>query len=302
MDRLRAMATFVAVVEKGSFSAAADQLDISRTAASKLVMDLEAQLGTRLLNRTTRRVSITSAGSSYYERARRILDEVELAETEAAAQTATPRGRLRVAAPMSFGILHLAPRLKGFMDRFPDVTVDLSLNDRHVDLVEEGFDLTVRVGTLSDSSLVSRRLSTTRLSAVAAPLYLEEHGWPQCPEDLKDHACLGYAYASSQATWQFTGPDGSAHEVEVPIRLLCNNGEALLAAAASGLGIGLQPDFISHRMLQMGELVDPLPEYGGVELGIYVLFAHAQFMPLKVRTFIDYLVKSFAADTPWRPA
>ena len=299
MDQLRAMSVFVSVVERGSFAAAAEHLGLSRTAVSKHVMELEAHLGVTLLNRTTRRVSLTGAGTAYFERAGGILEEIEEADNEAATQTTAPHGRVRVSAPMSFGILHIAPRLRQYMDAYPDVTIDLALNDRRVDLIEEGFDLTVRIGQLDDSSLISRRLSSSRVRACAAPEYLENHGTPSHPDQLKDHICLCYAHWSGNNSWQFTGPDGDVVSVPVNNRLWSNNGDALLNAAVSGLGIAFQPDFIAHDALRRGELVEILDGFTGPEVGIYVLYGRTAFMPLRVRTFIDFLVQSFAGDVPW---
>ncbi|NNE22813.1 MAG: LysR family transcriptional regulator [Rhizobiales bacterium] len=299
MDRLRAMSVFVSVVERGSFAAAAEHLGLSRTAVSRHVMELEAHLGVTLLNRTTRRVSLTVAGTAYFERTSGILEEIEEADNEAATQTNAPHGRVRVSAPMSFGILHIAPRLRQYMDAYPDVMIDLALNDRKVDLIEEGFDLTVRIGQLDDSSLISRKLSASRVRACAAPEYLENHGNPSHPDQLKDHICLCYSHWSGNNSWQFTGPDGGAISVPLNNRLWSNNGDALLRAAVSGLGIIYQPDFIAYDALRRGELVEILDGFTGPEVGIYVLYGRTAFMPTRVRTFIDFLVHSFARDVPW---
>lgn len=299
MDRLRAMAVFASVVDRGSFAAAADHLGLSRTATSKLVMELEAHLGVTLLNRTTRRVSLTDAGTAYFERARRILEEVEEADNEAASQTQMPHGRVRVSAPMSFGIRHIAPRLKTYMDAFPDVEIDLALNDRQVDLIEEGFDLTIRIGQLADSSLISRKLATSRLRVCAAPGYLKENGAPAHPSELTDHICLGYAYWSGRNNWQLQASGGEMISVTVHNRLWSNNGDALLAAALSGLGIAFQPDFIAYDALRRGDLIEILNGFTGPEVGVHVLYGQTAFMPLRVRSFIDFLAQSFAENTPW---
>ena len=300
MDQLRAMSAFVAVVERGSFAAAAEHLGLSRTAASKHVMDLEVHLGATLLNRTTRRVSLTNTGTAYYERAKSILEHLAEADNDAAMQTQAPRGRVRVSAPMSFGFRHVAPRLKSYMDAYPEVAVDLSLNDRQVDLIEEGFDLTIRIGELADSSLIGRRLATSRLRICAAPAYLAEHGRPSLPADLNEHICLGYPYWAGQNAWQLVGPAGETITAPVGNQLWSNNGDALLAAAVSGLGIVFQPDFIAYDVLRRGELVEILEGYTGPEVGIHLLYAQTAFMPLRVRTFIDFLIDSFTAEAPWQ--
>lgn len=300
MDRLRAMSVFVSVVERGSFAAAAEHLGLSRTAASKHVMELEAHLGVTLLNRTTRRVSLTGAGTTYYEQASSILEQIQDADNQAATQTQMPHGRLRVSAPMSFGFRHVAPRLKAYMETYPDVTIDLVLNDRQVDVIEEGFDLTIRIGQLADSSLISRKLATSRMRVCAAPGYLDEHGAPAHPAELHDHICLGYPYWAGQNSWQLKDANGEAVSAPVKNQLWSNNGDALLEAAISGLGIAFQPDFIVYDALHRSELVEILTEFTGPEVGVHILYGRIAFMPLRVRSFIDYLAASFAKDTPWQ--
>jgi len=298
MDQLRALRVFVAVVEQGSFAAAAEHLGLSRTAASKHVQDLEARLGVALLNRTTRSVSLTQTGAGYFERARRILDEIEAADSEASLQTRTARGRLRVSVPVSFGFRHLAPRLKGFMDRYPDVHLDLVVSDRQVNLVEEGFDLAIRIGELADSSLIARRIATSRLILCAAPVYLQEHGRPAEPRDLSAHVCLGYPYWSGYQNWLFTDGDGNAHKVPVKNQLWSNNGDLLLSAAVNGCGIVRQPDFIVHEALARGALIELLPDLAKPEIGIHAVYPPAAVIPLRLRVFIDYLVEAFSREPP----
>jgi len=294
MDQLRALRVFVTVVEQGSFAAAAEHLGLSRTAASKHVQDLEARLGVALLNRTTRSVSMTQTGAAYFERARRILDEIEAADSEASLQTRTARGRLRVSVPVSFGFRHLAPRLKGFMDSYPDVHLDLIVSDRQVNLVEEGFDLAIRIGELADSSLIARRIATSQLILCAGPGYLEANGWPAQPADVSAHVCLGYPYWSGYQNWQFTDREGGEYKVPVKNQLWSNNGDLLLAAAVSGCGIIRQPDFIVHEALARGELVELLPNFTKPEIGIHAVYPPAAVISLRLRVFIDYLVEIFA--------
>jgi DNA-binding transcriptional LysR family regulator len=302
MDRLRAMSVFVAVAELGSFAAAADRAGVSRTAASRLVKELEAHLGAALMNRTTRRLSLTRAGNAYLERVRRALELIEDADREAHSGAQSPRGTVRVSAPMAFGVRHIAPRLGAYLDRYGDVDIDLVLNDRRVDLVEEGFDLAVRIGRLADSSLIARTIATTRMVLCASASYLEAHGQPARPDDLTGHNCLGYAFWSGRNRWELIGPDGTPVAVAVSGRLWSNNGDALVNAAAGGLGIIFQPDFIVHEALARGSLIEVLEGHAGPEIGIHVVYAPTAFMPTRVRSFIDFLARSFAGPRPWSPA
>ena len=301
MDQLQAMRVFVGVVDAGSFAGAADALGLSRTMASKHVRDLEEQLGARLLNRTTRRVSLTGAGGVYAERCREILAALDEADHEAALQSLTPRGRLRINAPMSFGVAHIAPLLDGYMRRYGEVEVDLVLNDRFVDLVEEGYDLAIRIGALANSSLVARRLATTRLVACAAPAYLARAGTPLAPVDLAGHVCLGYSLLTDRNLWRFADParPNGTVAVRVTERLTSNNGEALKQAACSGLGVILEPDFIVHDAIADGRLVEILPAFAPPPTGVHALYPHHRQLSARVRTFIDYLVAAFGGEAYW---
>jgi DNA-binding transcriptional LysR family regulator len=203
MDQLIAMKVFVAVVDESSFSSAAEKLNLSRTMVSKHVMDLESHLDARLLNRTTRRQSLTGTGRAYYERANRILSEIAEADAEAMRQSLTPSGRLCVNAPVAFGVAHMAPNLGRYLERYPEVEVDLTLNDRVVDLVDEGYDMAIRIGWLEDSSLIARRIADSRMVACAAPDYLARRGVPSEPSDLANHQCLVYSYATAPDRWTF---------------------------------------------------------------------------------------------------
>lgn len=299
MDKLRALTVFVTVVERGSFAAAAEHLGLSRTAASRLVMDLEANLGATLLNRTTRRISLTQVGEAYVSRAKAILEQIEEADSEAGRQSTQPKGRLRLSAPMSFGIRHLAPRLKDYMTTYPDMQLDLVLNDRQVDLVDEGFDLAIRIGRLAPSSLIARKIALSRLILCAAPSYLRHQGEPDTLSDLSAHTCLGYPYWSGRDAWTFSAADGCIHTIPVKNRLWCNNGDALMNAAISGLGVVLQPDFIVHQAIREGGLVEILSDFSGPEIDIHAVYAPSVFMPIRTRSFIDFLVMSFAKEADW---
>ena len=295
MDKLTALKVFTTVVVEDSFAAAAERLGMSRTAVSKHVMDLEAELDARLLTRTTRRLSLTATGSSYFERAQRILADLEEADAEASQLTVNPRGHLRINAPMSFGISHIAPHLKSYLDQFPEVTVDLSLNDRQVDLIEEGFDLAIRIAELADSSLIARRIAYSRVVACASPEYLKERGLPLEPEDLTSHTCLTYSNMKDPDVWRFRR-DGKEIKVKVPSKAVCNNGDALMAAAIAGLGVIYQPSFIVGPALRSGELVELLPDYVDAGFNIYAVYPSGRHLPARVRTFIDHLAECFAGE------
>lgn len=301
MDQIAAMTVFVAVVEAESFTGAAEKLNLSRTMVSKHVMDLEAHLNARLINRTTRRQSLTGTGRVYFERARRILGEVAEADAEAGRHALTPRGRLRINAPIAFGTLHVAPRLRAYLDRYPEVEIDLTLNDRIVDLVDEGYDLAIRIGDLADSSLIARRIAGVRAVTCAAPEYLARRGVPAHPSELEGHACLAYSYASAPDRWTFRRDgDGDPVMVRVRPRIVSNNGDALAAAAIAGLGVIVQPDFIVEAALRDGRLREILPEYRAAELGIHAVYPSHRLVSARVRTFIDHLVACFGAENPWQ--
>lgn len=298
MDRLAAMQAFAAVVEQGSFTAAADALRQSRAMVSKHVQDLEAHLGARLLNRTTRRISLTEAGQVYYQRTARLLGELEETEAAVGALQATPRGRLRINAPVTFGVLHLSTAVAEYMAAYPEVSIELTLNDRVIDLVEEGYDLALRIAQLADSNLIARRLAPCRTVLCAAPSYLESHGRPRQPLDLAEHNCLGYLYAQSREAWTFDGADGPV-SVRVRGTLEANNGDALRAAALLGLGIVLTPTFIVGAELRDGALIPLLPEYRTPEVGIHAVYPHSRHLSAKVRSFVDFLLPRYGEHPPW---
>ncbi len=289
---------FAKVVEAGGFSAAAAALGISKSAVSKRVSRLEDRLGARLLNRTTRRIGLTEIGAAYYERAGRIAAEVEEAELAVSRLHAEPRGTLRLNAPMSFGVMHLAPAIPRFLARYPELAVDMALNDRLVDLVEEGYDVAVRISRLSDSSLIARRLAHSRRVVCGSPQYLERHGAPRSPGDLRDHNCLLYSYMLSGEEWPFRGPDG-ALSVKVSGSFSTNNGEALREAALEGLGLAMIPSFIVGPELGDGRLVAVLREYEETDLSIYAVYPHARHLSAKVRAFVDFAAGRFGPEPYW---
>jgi DNA-binding transcriptional LysR family regulator len=297
-DRLMELEMFVRIVEAGSFTAAAEQMGLSRAAVSKHLAALEDRLEVRLLNRTTRRCSLTEAGQAFYERCRQVLGDLEEAEREAGQTGLRPRGTLKVNAPMTFGTTHLAPAVPDYLALYPEVSIDMTLNDRVVDLLEEGFDMAIRIGRLADSSLVARRLAPSRIVVCAAPSYLARRGHPAVPAELGLHDCLTYAYASSRDVWEFTGPAGPI-TVRVNGRLRANNGEALVAAAAAGFGIVSIPSFMVDKMLADGRLVPVLESYPIPERGIYAVWPQGRHLSAKVRTFVDFLAARFAPEPYW---
>ncbi len=298
MDHLVDMALFAKVTELESFSGAARDLGLSKSAVSKRIARLEDRLGLRLLNRTTRRLSLTEAGTAFYDGCRRVVSEAEAA-TEAVAHLATaPRGTLRVNAPMSFGMQHVSPCLPDFMARYPELHVEMVFNDRLVDLVEEGFDVGVRITPLRDSSLISRRLAPVRLVAAAAPAYLETHGRPETPEDLARHQGLLYAYRSEGDSFTFTGP-GGRRKITLKGRLRANNGEAITTAAIGGLGIAIQPSFILCDALRAGQLEPLLSDWDIEHPEIHAVFPTGRNLSPKVRVFVDFLVERFGDPPYW---
>lgn len=299
MDRFAAMEAFVAVVEAGSFVRASKRLGLSTTSVSRLVSALEAHLDARLLQRTTRRLSLTDAGRAFYQHAIDLLADLAEAEAAVSAERETASGVLRVSAPVSFGVLHLAPLLARFRQEQPQVSLDLSLNDRVVDLVEEGRDLAIRISSqLPASSLVARALAPARLVVCAAPAYLERHGSPKVPADLREHHCLLYSYAEQPDQWVFTGPDGQ-QQISVSGFLIANNGDVLRLAALAGEGIVLQPSFIVGDDLLAGRLVPLLEEYALPSLMVYAVYPSRRHLPARVRAFVDFLAAAWGGTPPW---
>jgi DNA-binding transcriptional LysR family regulator len=292
MDKLSSMRAFVKVVEHGSFSEAARSLRVSRSAVSKYVMELEQALGVQLLNRTTRSASPTENGRAYYERSIAILAELEEADLAVTSLQAEPRGLLRVNAPMSFGTLHLGPALVEFMEKYPELQIQLTLSDEQIDAVQEGFDVTLRIAELASSSLIARRLLGIPRVFCASPEYIKRRGVPEHPKDLKNHDCLTYGFLATGTQWRLTGPDGE-HSMPVPWRLCANNAEVLQQAVVKGRGIALLPTFIAGYALKSGMLVAVLEEYHAPEIALYALYPPTRHLSFKVRLFIDFLLERF---------
>lgn len=293
MNKFDAMRVFVAVVDAGSFVGAAERLQISKAVVSRLVAELEEYLGVRLLHRTTRKLSLTPEGDTFVGRCRSVLLELQEAEDDVSHRSAQARGLLRINVPVSYGLSHLSTLWPGFMQKHPEVILDVTLSDRVVDLVEEGFDLAVRIGKLESSSLVSRRLSETRMILCASPEYLRQYSAPTVPEDLSRHRILAYSLLSSGDHWFFKSAKDAKQQVSVRISpvMRTNNGDTCRAAALQNQGVVLQPDFLIGEDIRAGRLVEIMPEWHAGELGIYAIYPSRRYLSAKVRLLIDYLAE-----------
>ncbi len=297
-DSLYEMSVFSKVVATGSLSAAARDLGISTAVVSRRLAALEARLGVRLVNRTTRRLALTDEGASYHEACARILSEIADADAAAAAKRVEPEGPLKVALPASFGHKHIAPLVPPFAVRYPKIQLIFSLSDRTVNVIEEGYDLAIRIGELEDSSLAARKLAPNRRVVCASPEYLRSHGAPRTPSDLQKHNCL--TTTDLQMTWEYKGPDGKRGAVRVSGRYACDNWEVLREWAMAGLGVALKSTWDVRRQLGDGALVPLLPGYDfGTDVAIYAVYPHRRYLPAKTRVFIDYLAESFGPEPYW---
>ena len=292
---LEALAIFAKVAELRSFSAASDELGLSKPTVSKAIARLENRLGTRLLNRTSRRLALTDAGRSLFDRASRMLAEAEDAENEARAQSAVPRGLVRLAAPMSFGLREVAPALPDFFRRYPEVSVDLHLSDATVDLIGEGFDIALRIAALADSSLLARRLCAVPRVVVAAPSYLKAHGTPHHPRDLATHVCLGYAYLPAADVWRFTNKSGEDVAVRISGPLRANNADALMPTLLAGYGLAVQPLFLVRDALKKRQLVTLLDGWSLPDIALHLVMPAGGPRPARVDVLVDFLRARFSS-------
>ena len=299
MDRFQAMSVFAKVVEQGSFARAADRLDMSTSAVSRHVAELEAHLDVRLLNRTTRRLSLTESGQAFFERCVQLLADLDEAEEAVTAAAVVPRGTLKLTSSITFGTRHVAPAIAAFAARYPQVRYEIELSDRAVDIVDEGLDLAIRIGDIGSQALIARRIGTTQMVCYAAPAYLAAHGTPNTPDDLARHACLTYAYSAAGNVWTFRDARGGEHTVRVGGNVHANNGQMLAALATAGMGVAYEPDFIIAPEFRAGLVVPLLAGYTPPTSGIFAVYPSRRHLSAKVRAFVDFLVERFAAKQEW---
>ncbi len=295
MDTLDSMQTFVRVCQLGSFAAASQRAGVAPSVVTRQIAALERRLGVKLLVRTTRRVALTAAGTTYLERCRVILNLVDAAESDVADGQQTPRGNIRISVPLSFGVRRLAPMLLDFSGRYPEIALTMDFTDRRVNLIEEGVDVSIRITQRLDPGDIARRIGSARLRAVASPQYLALHGQPRHPSELINHECLGYSAGDGSSTWQFA-VRGAVERFPVRCRLNANNGDVLAHAAALGMGITLQPDFIVDDAIEQGTLAPVLDKFPAPELGIYAMLPDNRYMPHRTRKLIDSLAEGLRED------
>lgn len=298
MDRLTEMEAFATVVDQGGFTDAAKKMGISKSAVSKHVSSLESRLGARLLNRTTRRVSPTEIGLAYYDRARQVLNDAGEADALVSSMQSDPQGLLRISVATDFGVNHLSPVLSEFLAEFPEITVNMVLANRYVELISEGFDMAIRVGELEDSSLRARKLTDTNMRMIASPAYFAEHGRPEKIDDLNTHKLLHYSNNAAGNVWKLTAPSGEKRQVRTAGWLTVNDGQSLLNAAISGLGIAYLPSYLYAEALEQGLVEDAIPSLPVETQSIYAVYPPGRFTQPKVRAFIDFLVRVFAEKGP----
>jgi DNA-binding transcriptional LysR family regulator len=299
MDRLMSMAVFVAAADEGSLSRAARRFGLSASMAGKHVSAIETELNIRLMQRSTRKLSLTDAGRAYYARCKRILEDVDDANREASDEQQTVRGVLRITVPLTFGAMHLGGVLARYLDQHPAVTVQVMLSDRYLDLLGEGIDVAIRIGQLLDSDLIARRLGPCRMVFCAAPDFLRRYGTPTNVEELRRAPRLAFSEAVSAGDWILTDPAGRSHVIDGPVRIAANNTQMLLAAALAGAGIAYGPTFVFAERIAAGELIALLPDHRTADLAIHALYPTTRNISLKARRFIDHLVASFGDKPPW---
>ena len=299
MDKFAHMQIFVGIVEAGSISGAAERLGLAKSAVSRRLTELEERLGASLIQRTTRRLNLTDSGRAYYARCVALLADLDEAESAVSQAHGSLKGGLKVALPLSFGLLHLAPLIQAFMTRHPEVRFELDFNDRQIDLMQEGFDLAIRIANLPDSSLIARRLAPIRHLLSASPAYLAKHGTPKRPEDLRHHVCLAYSNLANPGVWHYRTLDGVAGSVQVPVKLKANNGDFLYQTALAGHGLILHPTFYLSEALRSGALVPVLTDIVWPELNAYAVYPPTRHLSSRVRALVDFLAKRFEGEPAW---
>lgn len=299
MDRLTEIGVFVAAIDEGSLVAAGKRFGLSASMAGKYLSSLEASLNVRLIQRSTRKLSATDAGRAYYLRCKRILEEFEEANREVSDRSTMLRGQLRITAPVSFGMLHLGDLVARFMTEHPHITVDITLDDRYVDLHTSGIDVAIRIGRLADSELVARRLAPCRMVFCAAPSFIQRHGAALTPDDLRAASRLVFSGAVSAGGWNVSDAAQRQYLIDGPVRMQSNNMHMLLAAVLAGTGIAHGPTFVFGEYLASGKLVQLLPDFDNLELSVHAVFPSARYLPSKVRQFIDYLTAEWADGPSW---
>ncbi len=298
MNEFSQIKTFVALVESRSISKAAEKMDIAVSAVSRRLKELESNLGVQLVQRTTRKMHITEAGEKFYRRCGRLLDDFEEAKQEASNTATALSGTLKIATPLSFGVAHLSPAIAAFMHLHPQIKIDLDMSDRRIDLVEEGIDLAIRIGTLENSSLMARKIASVRHVVCASPDFFNRYGMPETPQGLSDMPALCYGNLSQPDTWHYRDKENNSANVKVSMRMRATNGDALVEAAVAGLGILCEPSFIVHGAVERGVLTPVLTDYQWYAMNIYAVYPQTRYVPARVRAFIDFLVSHYG-DTPY---
>jgi DNA-binding transcriptional LysR family regulator len=299
MDRFENMRTFIRVVEAGTISAAADRLGVAKSAVSRRLKELEEHLGVELFHRTTRKMNLTDTGRAFYHQSVRILEDVLEAELATSQAHGTLKGSLKIALPSTFGIMHMGPAINEFLKAHPQIEFDLDFNDREVDLIQEGFDLAIRIANLPDSSLIARRLAPIQNVICASPSYLEQSGMPRTPDELVDHRCLVYSLLSDYEYWNLTDIEGKEIRTKIHPYLKASTGEFLRDAAAEGMGIIMVPSFIAYKEIESGALVPILEDYNPPQIDAYAIYPQTRHLSHRVRAFVDFLVKRFEGTPYW---
>lgn len=299
MNEFTQIRTFVTLVESQSISKAAEKMDVAISAVSRRLKELESGLGVQLIQRTTRKMHLTEAGEKFYQRCVRLLDDLEEAKQEVSNSAKELSGTLRIATPLSFGVAHLSPAIAAFMHLHPQIKIDLDMSDRRIDLVAEGLDMAIRIGTLEDSSLIAKKLASVRHVVCASPDFLQQHGVPKNPEALAELPALCYGNLSQPGNWHYWDKDNKSHVVKVPMRMRATNGDALVEAAIAGLGILCEPSFIVHGAVERGVLKPVLTDYQWFSMNIYAVYPQTRYVPTRVRAFIDFLSSHFGNEPYW---